>query len=315
MSRPVPLLGWDAPRAEWLAARTSGIGASDVAALLGFSKYRSPWRVWAEKTGQPLPPDETSPAAQLGIDLEPWLLSMAPRLLGRPVRRTEAQLYRHATVPHHLCSPDGEDGTGLVECKTGGLLGYGTPEGWTETDIPLGYEFQARWQMYVMDVPYCHVVGLVAGLGVVLYTYERDLPIELDLVGQVNEAWDRHIVGGIEPAYGAADAGLLAARYPVGAGETDLDGTDAESLCRQYIAARDAEKAAKATKEDIGARLKGLLGDHEKGLLAGRTAVAWGARKGDVDWEAVLTDCGDPDIDLDAYRKPSTRTLTVKKLV
>jgi putative phage-type endonuclease len=35
----------------WLAWRAGGISASDVAILLGLSPYKTPWRLWAEKTG------------------------------------------------------------------------------------------------------------------------------------------------------------------------------------------------------------------------------------------------------------------------
>ena len=43
-------------RAEWLRWRRSGIGASDIAALLGISPWASPFSVWADKLG--LLPDE-----------------------------------------------------------------------------------------------------------------------------------------------------------------------------------------------------------------------------------------------------------------
>jgi putative phage-type endonuclease len=35
----------------WLAWRAGGVSASDVAILLGLSPYKTPWRLWAEKTG------------------------------------------------------------------------------------------------------------------------------------------------------------------------------------------------------------------------------------------------------------------------
>ena len=35
----------------WLEWRARGVSASDVAILLGLSPYKTPWRLWAEKTG------------------------------------------------------------------------------------------------------------------------------------------------------------------------------------------------------------------------------------------------------------------------
>ena len=37
---------------KWLEYRRMGIGGSDVAALLGISKWKSPLELWLEKTGQ-----------------------------------------------------------------------------------------------------------------------------------------------------------------------------------------------------------------------------------------------------------------------
>ena len=39
-------------REEWLKERRKSLGGSDMGAVLGLNKYRSPWVVWAEKTGR-----------------------------------------------------------------------------------------------------------------------------------------------------------------------------------------------------------------------------------------------------------------------
>ena len=36
---------------EWLEDRRKGIGGSDVGALLGLNKYKSPYTLWAAKSG------------------------------------------------------------------------------------------------------------------------------------------------------------------------------------------------------------------------------------------------------------------------
>ena len=38
----------DEVNAQWESARRGGIGGSDVAAIMGISKYRSPYEVWLE---------------------------------------------------------------------------------------------------------------------------------------------------------------------------------------------------------------------------------------------------------------------------
>ncbi len=48
-------------KAEWLADRKNFIGSSEAAAILGWSKFSSPWAIWAKKTGKvdELPGTET----------------------------------------------------------------------------------------------------------------------------------------------------------------------------------------------------------------------------------------------------------------
>ena len=85
-----------ASRAEWLAARRHGIGASEVSAILGLNPYRSCFEVWANKV-QPdaahmlaahmLAADMTadSEAATWGVLLEPVVRTEVARRIGRRI--------------------------------------------------------------------------------------------------------------------------------------------------------------------------------------------------------------------------------------
>jgi hypothetical protein len=77
--------------------------------------------------------------------------------------------------------------TGLVECKTAGLAsGFGDPEGLGRRRHPLGYEFQCRWSHARHGRPRIDLIGLVAGMGVLHRSFERDLTVEADMVEQVS---------------------------------------------------------------------------------------------------------------------------------
>jgi putative phage-type endonuclease len=317
----VPVLGWEAARPEWLAARRKGLGASDVAAVLGFSNYTSPWQVWAEKLDVRRPPDQPSAAADLGTALEPWLIEQATHLIGQPVVRTAAQLYRHPDYPWRMCSPDGRTGAGDigVQAKTAGLAsGFGPPKGWDDGGIPLGYELQCRWECHVMGWDTVELVALVANYGLLRRTVVRDLAIEADLVAQVSQWWDRHIVAGEEPPLGAADNQVMAELFPTAApGEVvELDDTSAVEAWIAYRDARDRERAAAIDKKTAGAHLKHLIGAAWGGKVDGRLIATWADKQGHVDWPRLVADlaetAGMPAPNPELYRKPSTRTLTVK---
>lgn len=327
MTGGVPVVHWGDGDTAWLAARREGISASDIAAVLGFGPYRTPWEVWADKTSQPTRTfDATREYIRLGVALEPWLLAQAGHILGSPARRTAARLYAHPRDRWQLCSPDGQidDDTG-IEAKTAGLAsGYGIPDGWTDTHAPLGYELQCRWVMRVRGYQRMVLVALVAGLGLRTYTYERDLDVEVDMVAQVSQWRERHLVRGEEPPMTAADNQIMDATHPATTGgEIRLDGVDGlGELLAEYATGLAHERDGRARREAATAQLKRLLGDHGTGTVTGEPVVTWNTRRGQVDWPALTEDLVEiagwtgPLLDmetlLDQYRKPSSRSINVK---
>lgn len=321
LTEAVGLIGWDATDEQWLAAREGGISASDVKTALGFDPHKTPWELWAEKTGaHPVLPI-TNRAIQLGRDLEPWLLQMAARDLRQPVTYTPYRLYAHPEHTWRLASPDGITATGdLVEGKTAGLCGgFGIPDGWGEKTIPLGHNLQVRWQMHVLGAPRVHVPALVTGLGFRIYVVERDHSIEADLVEQVEEWHERHILNGEEPPFGPGDTDALLRRYPHPTeGTIALDDTDAHELWLAYKSVHTQEYQATLAKKDIADRLKALVGPHEAATVGGHLIATWKATTGRVDWRQLAVDLAEahnaelPPLSL--YRPTPTRIFLVKGL-
>lgn len=324
------VVGWHQSQDEWLRARRSGISASDVAAVLGFSEYKTPWEVWAEKSGvRGREVDASKEAIRLGVALEPWLLAQARHLIDGAgiVTRTPHRLYAHPDHPHRLASPDGQSSAGGqpfgIEAKTAGLAsGFGVPDGWNDRRAPLGYELQCRWQMHVMGWQRVDLVALVAGLGLRTFTYTRDLSIEADMVAQVEE-WRRiHLVGRVEPKLGPRDNALMDATYTEGGkGGISLDNhPDIIELLLTYRDGLEREKAGRELKLAATAGLKRALGDYEIGTVADRPVVTWKERRGDVRWRDLvedlyeLADWDDPSADIERYRAPSTRHIDVKEV-
>lgn len=281
---PNPILGWDVPRADWLRERRNRLGASDVYAVLGFSKHNTPWQIHAEKTGRLIKPDQANAAAQLGTDLEPWIIEQAPKLLHQDVHRTPHQLYAHSEHDWRACSPDGFAANGwLIQAKTSGIASPGYPSQWADGGIPLGYEFQCRWEIHVMDTPGCYLVALVAGMGLIVREIARDMTVEHDLVSQLEPWWKEHVINGTEPPLGALDSEAMARLYPVTKRpEVDATRTPILNWVAEYEAARDEVKAAKARQDEAGANIKRLIGDASVAKVDGLQVASWAANKNGV---------------------------------
>ena len=64
-------------RTEWLKARINGIGASEAAAAVGMSPYKSNTELWEEKTGRRKAPDiSNKPYVQYGKESEKYLRAL-----------------------------------------------------------------------------------------------------------------------------------------------------------------------------------------------------------------------------------------------
>ena len=60
---------------EWRLWRSQGISASEAAIIMGRSPHKTPWRLWAEKTGLVLEqPLDNNPLIRVGIEVEPQAL-------------------------------------------------------------------------------------------------------------------------------------------------------------------------------------------------------------------------------------------------
>jgi hypothetical protein len=94
-----------ADRAAWLAARRTGIGASEVAAVLGLSPYESPLDVYCRKLGL-VPEKAETEAMRWGLRLEPLLAAEYAERTGYPLVATQVFL-RHPDKPFLLATLDG----------------------------------------------------------------------------------------------------------------------------------------------------------------------------------------------------------------
>jgi len=109
-------------REAWLLERRKSIGGSDAGAILGLNPYRSPYALWAEKTGR-LPEQEDTEAMRQGRDLEAYVADRFSEKSGKRVERYN-YLLRSSDAPHLHANIDrrviGEK-SGL-ECKTASAL-------------------------------------------------------------------------------------------------------------------------------------------------------------------------------------------------
>ena len=137
---------------EWHELRGTGIGASEIAAVLGESKWASPLTVYLEKIGEMEPEEQTEPMLW-GLKLERIICDELASRADVAITARSPGLLRSTEHTWALASPDAmtyDDEP--VEAKN---LAWGYREDEWEEALPAQYYLQCQQQMLVTGAPRC----------------------------------------------------------------------------------------------------------------------------------------------------------------
>ena len=291
----------DMTREEWLDIRRKSIGGSDAAAIIGLSKWATPYTVWAEKTGR-LPEKEDTEAMRLGRDLEKYVAERWCEETGKRVRRRNAIIYNEA-YPFAHANVDrlviGED-AGL-ECKTTGTLDIRKFQG---ADFPEQYYAQCVHYMAVTGASKWYLAVLVYGRGFFTFELERD-QAEIDALMEAERRfWSEYI----EPDTAPAPDGEAPTSDAISTIYAEDNGGSVELFGRDVLLKE--RKDLKAQADEIGKRITEIeniikedMGEAERGTV-GDWSVSWKAQTRST-FQAKEFAKAHPEIDLKPYYKTS----------
>ena len=260
-------------REEWLDARRTGIGGSDVAAILGLSPWKSPVMVYMDKIGES-PDQEENEAMYWGNVLEDVVAKEFEKRTGMKVKRKNA-IIRHADYPWMLANVDrliiGQK-AGL-ECKTANEY---AKDAWDGDKAPDVYILQCMHYMAVTGFKEWWIAVLIGGNKFHFKKIERDEELITFLIEKESEFW-KLVENRTPPELDGseASANLLKVMYPVSEPESaiDLPPDGAEWLDR-YIRAKEAIEAAEAEKELAENQLKAMMQETET-AWSGTRKITW----------------------------------------
>lgn len=272
----VRFVGGDEDEA-WREFRATGLGGSDIAAIMGISPYRTALDVWLEKTGRQAPQDISNvEAVYWGTVNEAAVADRWAR--DHPecvVRRLNATLvgrsadWKRANLDR-LVVEGGRPS--VLEIKTASAF---KAEEW-DGGVPPYYLTQVTWYLAITGWDMAHVAVLIGGNDY----REFDVPRDEEDVRAVTEAatdfWDNYVVKGVMPQVVGADAPTLAGLIPQEADglATPADMAEADLLIATYQMARERERVSKAQAEDAQAKLCAIIGG-AKGIETDTAKVTW----------------------------------------
>lgn len=301
----------DMDRVTWLQERRKGIGGSDVAAIAGLSKWKSPVEVYLEKVGE-APEEEQSEAAYWGTILEDIMAREFQLMTGLKVQRRNAIL-QHSEYPWMIANldrviVDKERGRGVLECKTASEW---LRSEWEGDKVPDAYMIQVQHYLAVTGYQYAYIAALIGGNKFIYKEIKRDEEVINYLIKIERDFWQL-VESRTPPEMDGSEASskLLDMLYPEAEKGAEIRlPMEAEDLIAEYEQARAEEQAAAERKEAVANKLKALLGTNEIGVVGDRKVTWKMVTSSRLDTKTLKTEC--PDIYAKYARESQTRRFMI----
>lgn len=302
-------------RLAWLKARQAGIGGSDVSAIMGLNKWKSPIDVWVDKTTS-VKDEEPSEAAYWGIVLEDVVAGEFVQRTGLRVRRCN-QLLQHSEYPYMIANIDREivgrpNGQRVgLECKTASE--YRKDE-WSDDEIPAEYILQCQHYMAVTGYEAWWIVVLIGGNKFVYKRIERDEEIIQMLIEQEGIFWHQYVESKVMPPADGSEAcaKALAKMYPHSNGAEIVLDAESRELLERRAKLEERSELLKRQLNEIDSTIKAKLGNAEIGEV-GCYRVTWRTIiSNKVDNDSLKEQY--PDIYKACLKESKSRRFTVKEI-
>ncbi|KEH89620.1 hypothetical protein Z965_02450 [Clostridium novyi A str. BKT29909] len=172
---------------NWLQERQKGIGGSDVGAILGINKWKTPFEVYLEKTEPITEVKEQSEAAYWGDQFEEVVAKEFERRTGKKVRR-DRRHFKHKKYPFIVANIDrrvvGE--SAVLECKTANQF---LSKEWEDEEIPASYLVQVQHYLEVTGAKKGYIAVLIGGQKFIWKEVERDEELIRMIIDAEKEFW------------------------------------------------------------------------------------------------------------------------------
>lgn len=260
-------------RSEWLRRRLLDVTASEIGGLAGVDEYRTPLRIWAEKTGLATGPDDNL-AMRRGRWLEPavakaiaetypeWSIQPASVYLHVPELRLGA-------TPDYFGTRPESSGLGNIQCKV--IARPVFEREWEGGHAPLKYQLQSLTEAMLLGASWNCVAALVIdtfSAELVVDEVPRHAGAEARIRELVAQFWKMLDEGRQPPPNFKLDSDLIKVLHPKGGQEppVDLSGNNRfPALAEERLGLIAARRILIEKLDAIDTEICAALGDHDAG--------------------------------------------------
>ena len=258
-----------------------------MAAVMGVSPYKTPYQLWAEKTGA-TPEQKVGAAANRGVILEDAVGQYYEQERGVKLRKSNGivRLRKHPRIMASLDRTIVGEPKGIVEIKTSA-----SPR-WSMWPVPPEVVIQTHVQMGITGAEWCDVVALLGGL---VFKIER-VQFDPELWAEIQRAamlFLEAVDSKTPPQLEALDAQAFAIATPQGSQEFAEATPDLERVYAQLRETNTELHFIEQKKGSLEIIIKEAIGE-KAGLAGNGWTVYWKqARPSEVtDWKMVAQASG-----------------------
>ena len=304
---------------DFSADRSKYIGGSDIGAILGLSRFRSPLEVWMEKTGKETKRPDSLPL-RFGAFAESFVASEYARSTGFELIHDES-IYihpQHSFMSAHIDRFVLEDGspspTRILECKTANPFSSGD---WGEVgsdEVPMSYLCQCIWYMAITNINKVDLAVLFGNSDFRIYEITRDLELETVILQKATAFWTEYVLKDIAPPVSSEqDCQTL---FSKGDSTKSIEAKAETLLITQRLQLLNSEIDVREEEiSSIKQAIMNQMGEAESLLYQGKTIATWKAPKPSFRLDSKRLEIEHPQI-ASNYKIPvqNSRRLVIKEL-
>jgi putative phage-type endonuclease len=184
--------------------RSKYIGGSDIGAILGLSRFKTPLEVWMEKTGKEVRKVDSLPL-RFGSFAETFVADEYSRSTGFELLHDESahihpsHSYMSAHIDRLVINGNSSIPTRILECKTANPFASGE---WGEVgsdEVPMSYLCQCIWYMAITAIEQCDLAVLFGNNDFRIYEITRDKVLEEMVIEKGITFWNDYVLKDVPP--------------------------------------------------------------------------------------------------------------------
>ena len=287
----------DLPREDWLRLRQSGIGGSDISAIMGFNPYKTAYDLYHDKINDVVA-DAQSDAAYWGTILEDVVAKEYALRNDCKVQKVNYMI-RHpkfdfalANIDRAVINPsisgnvrikDGKLTTDkLLEVKTASEYMKNVWGDEASDQVPDNYNLQCQWYMGITGVDECDLALLLGGNKYRQYNIKFDAELFEIMIDEAQNFWVNHVLARVEPT--PTTLANAKQKYATSTPDSVLniafDDDAVIAVVDRYIELKEQEKELKEKLEQAQTDVINLIEDNEALTIDGELVMTYKAQKG-----------------------------------